>query len=289
MITNANKINELVTDLCNKQGYHRLTKLQRQFLEDAIRIHLEKHVTFCCLDFPRMSRANFRQMLYRLRDLIELDCRSNPCFYKIKGFVLFSGRPNVTDRPTGDSMFTILRKLREQPPKIHDIKLKFNANLYCFFHKYGAKENPHNHCIIQRIFIVHDVTFKLLIYPSTVQLDISCTAKPFVYDISSVERLSFLLGRLYQQLLIMTRGEAEMPPFETWIVTHYHFGMDGTETYSGQAFHRTYEDVAIGLIRFYTKEMNDDRLIPRLECVQTPRVSLEKEFDKMIAQEMMQG
>ena len=71
-----------------------------------------------------------------------------------------------------------------------------------------------------------------------------------------------------------------LPTVNNWIITHWHFGKDGTTAYNGQNFHYTIEDVNTGLIRFYSKLMKSGERIPRLEQIQTPQNSLADEMKR---------
>lgn len=183
-------------------------------------------------------------------------------------------------------MIDILSKLRNQPPAIHDLKLKFHSNLHEVLLNLGHKSNPANNGIILKLpSLDNNITCKVLVYPKTVQIDIGCTFMPFVYDISGVVHLTFVLGRIYQCIFLMAGNSADIPLVSFWIITHYHFGKDGSETYSGQGFHRTFEDVASGLVRFYSKIMKNGNSVPRFEQIQTPNRLLNDEIEKMIVQE----
>jgi len=278
----SSEINGLVTNYSN--GRH-VTICQEQFLRRAIEINKNQHRPFSYLDFPQMSAGHFRQMKHTFRDIIKIEVKSNPCFYRIKGIPVLSGRLSVTDNRTGANMFTILKNLREQPPKIHDIKLKFSSDLHHILIKKGEKPNPTNSGIFKP-FRLDDFTLsRLSVYPETIQIDLGCSHRPLVYDILGVFQLVFYLGQLHEIMTRLGDFQSRLPFFGEWIVTHYHFGKDGSETYSGQSFHRTFEDLSAGLVRFYSKEMHDGKTISRFEQVQTPNQSLNKEIDKIIQQE----
>ena len=84
----------------------------------------------------------------------------------------------------------------------------------------------------------------------------------------------------------ITGYEIDLPDFKKWIVTHYHFGKDGSEEYNGQMFHRTFEDLECGLVRFFSKKLKDNKIIPRIEIIQSPQISLDKEINRMIETEL---
>jgi hypothetical protein len=235
-----------------------------------------------------LTNGNFRQYILKYKSFIEIVIHGRPTYYKLKGITLPGDSKRLTQKVTGDGMMEILYSLREQPPSIHDLKLKFHSNLHGVLLDMGHTQHPSNHGILLKIpQLDYNITSKVLVYPNTVQIDIGCTFRPFVYGISGVTNLAFVLGRIYQCIFFMAGNAANIPDILQWIITHYHFGKDGTETISGQMFHRTFEDTASGLVRFYSKLMKNGDIIPRVEKICTPGVTLDQEINKMIAQEVM--
>lgn len=275
------KNNESVTIGCNtRRG---LTNREKLFLEKARRINEIEHISFSFMDFSELSQGNFRQIVHRLHDQIEVVCKSRPCFYKIKGVKLPGDNHRVTQRVMGDEVFHLLNKLKDQPPKIHDLKFKFSSDIHNLLCNLNCSVDPSNKSIKINIpSFDKNIVVKFLVYPKTVQVDVGCTFKPFVYDIPGVLHLASVLGRVCGYIDNMTNYEAKFPPVGEWIVTHYHFGKDGTEQYSGQMFHYSWDDVSTGLVRFYSKSMPDGKVIPRMEQIVTPRISLDQEMERII-------
>lgn len=272
------QIDRLLTEICGRQH---LTRSQKKFLKEAIRINIEDNRPFDCYDFPLLSRGNFRQIIFRLKEVIKKGYKSNPCLYRVKGTPWKKRLPIVNNSTRASSMIELLKKLKDQPPKIHDIKLKIYSNL----HRYLSQEkvNPKNHGIKKRIQLSQEVWANVLVYPDVVQVDLACTDNPLIYDIDGVIRLTFLLGQLYAIMQFWASFKASIAPFYEWIITHYHFGKDSTESYSGQTFHITYDDFSNGMVRFYSKKMKNGNTIARIEQIHTPRKPLEKEINKIIA------
>ncbi|MEM2159744.1 MAG: hypothetical protein QXN55_02175 [Candidatus Nitrosotenuis sp.] len=269
-------INGILTDVCN--GRH-VTINQQKFLRDAIKINVTQRRPFYYHDFDTMTPGNFRQMIHKLKDVIEIAYKTNPCAYRIRG-TPWPKRTTLTKRPTGDRMIDILQQLKEQPAKIHDIKLKAYSNLHSFIT--DKDMNPDNHSIKVKIPLDQHFHSTILIYPSVLQIDIACTSNPIVYDVAGAIYLTGLLGQLYARLQYLSSFRASISPLMEWIVTHYHFGVDGSEHHSGQSFHLTYDDFATGLVRFYSKKIGETWM-PRLEQIQTPKLPLVDEIDKIIA------
>ncbi len=262
------------------------TKKQQDFMTRALSINLEGR-PFTSSDFPEYSDTNFRQMKLKLKGRIELVSRSSCGFYKVKGVILGSKKPLITSEPmgVGKSIIPLLESLKEQPPAIHDVKIQFSSeNLHKILKEKGYEVNPNNGCIILEIPISHNLKAKILVYPKTIQINFACTSKPLVYDIRGAIDLSVTIGRVQQYLVDLTEGSIKMTPPQKWICKQYHFGKDGTENLSGPKFEYTMDDVTVGMIRCYSKEMPDGKIIPRVEQIKMPNTTLDEEVQNMIKQ-----
>lgn len=264
------------------------TKSEKIFLEKALSINVEEKRPFSYHDFTHLSPVNFRKIIHGLKDQVVLHIKSRPCFYKIKEIDLPGDSHKVTQRVMGGEMMKLLQKLREQPPKIHDLKLKFDSDLHTHLVSRGASTHSQNHSIKVNVpYFDQNIIVKLLVYPKTVQLDIGCTFKPFIYDLSGIFELSSLLGRICGHIDAIAGNAVKYPPVTQWIITHYHFGKDGSEAYNGQVFHRTYEEFGSGLVRIYSKTMPSGEKILRAEQIFTPHITLNQELDRIVQSETL--
>lgn len=257
-------------------------KASTQFMKKASKINIEEHREFTRFDFPELSSDNFRQLIYKNKEKLELVVKSKPNFWKIKGIMLSKKDPITVYRTGGgQNMIEILDSLKEQPPSLHDIKIMFQSNLHCFLVSSDYQVDPTNKGIKLKIPNLQDnIIVKILVYPNTVQIDIGCSFFPLIFDSSGVTSLSCLLGQIKQYLLHISEYNAEIPEPNNWKITHYHFGKDGTEALSGQAFHREWGDAAGGMIRAYSK-YRDGSYYARIEQIRTPRIILE-DFAKQV-------
>ncbi len=272
--------NPNVTDILNSVKGKKL----RQFATKAIQIN-QGGYDFDYSYFPEISQGKFRQNINRLGDLIVKTVNSRPCSYKIKGFKVYGTRDDVTleGMGVGTNMEEILREVRFQPPKVHDIKINFKSNLHFILEKENYKVDPRNKRIsLGEWNLQEHVYVNVSVYPDTVQLDIACSGKPIIYDIDGAQEFNAMLGRIYQIImfhampynLIMSRtGE--------WKITNYHFNRDGHQEYSGPKFHRTVKDFVGGIHRFYSKLFPDGRIRMRLEELQSPNCTVAEELSKM--------
>ncbi len=272
-------INGLITDYGNGRHY---TQRQKKFLEKCLEFHYDYGLAFSHLDFPNMSKGNFRQTIHKVKPMIEIVQKSKPCLYKIKRAPIRKDLPKITDHPTGDIMIRILKKLREKKPYIHDIKGKFYSTMHKVLCNQGKIPHKKNKGFQLLYRLDYNISCKIQIYPQTVQFDLGCTNGPLAYDISGIIQLISVLSQLKSRLFWYSKFRAGFPPIDEWIITHYHFGKDLPEDYSGQAYHMTFAEVATGFVRFYSKSQSTKSVIHRFEQVKTPNSTLNQEIDKMI-------
>ena len=274
-------INGFLTDLCN--GKH-VTIKQLNFLRKALRINLKEQCSFCRDDFPELSAEYFRQHILKLKGFIKLVTKSKPCFYRIVGTPEMIGVPSVTDRPTGDVMLMMLRNAREQPASIHDIRIQTHSdNLYEILKKNGEKPHPQNKGILLPTFRYDvNVRAKAHVYPQTISIDIACTNRPLVYDVSGAVQLLVVLGQIYRDLQAFSKFEAKFPPVTEWKITMFHLGKDGTQSFCGQSFEMRVIESSIGTIRYYNKVGADGKRRLRVEIIARPDITLMQEIDRMI-------
>jgi len=256
-----------------------MSKQDRQFIKTALTINQIDRRPFCVHDFKLMSKGNFRQKLHRNRQLIEIVKKGKPTFYKIKGIELPGDSHHVThDRMgVGQKFIDILDSIKLQNPSIHDIKIKFESDLHQSLINKGCTADPSNNSIKVNSIPTLDsnITTKILVYPKITQIDISCTYKPLIYDVSGILQLTELLSKISYHLAGLSG--LILPLVREWVITHYHFAKDGPEI-NGQGFHLTFEEVVGGLLRFYSKKMQDGSTIPRLEQIRTPKKTLAEEL-----------
>lgn len=286
--------NYYITLQDNGIQYGPFSKKHLDFMQKAQKIHEVEKRPFCVADFRELGENwkkasnNFRQYVYKLREYLEVEVSGNPKFYKIRGTILPSSK-KVTPRAIGDNMLPILENLRYQPPSMHDIKMYFDSDegLYNFLCNMGAEINESNKGIMIKLPIDDFVNVIIQVYPKNVHIDIGCTGKPIVYDMSGVIKLAEILGRVSGFLRCKTYSSIKIPPANEWVCTSYHFGIDGRDRYDGPAFHRTWQDVAGGFMRTYSKIDKDDRKHVRIEKSISSGEPFEKQAERMIQKEIM--
>jgi len=273
-----------VTDSGN--GNLLLTPRVRRFFEKALKINLEEERPFSVADFPEIKPGYFRKLIYEIKDQVEIVIHSKPSFYKIKGVDLLGDWRRVAFRDTGDfeSLSEILSSLKDKPLMIHDIKLKINSEIHQTLVSKGATVNESNHGIKVNVSTSNsNFVIKVMVYPKLIQVDVGCSFKPLVYDIPSLNYLQEILKEV--SIFLTDISGVLLPPVGDWIITHYHLNKDGSMELNGQKFHLTVNSAATGFIRLYSKEMQDGRVISRLERVDTPQKSISEVMIETISRE----
>ncbi|MGY5148643.1 MAG: hypothetical protein ACW9W3_01100 [Candidatus Nitrosopumilus sp. bin_68KS] len=180
-------------------------------------------------------------------------------------------------------MISLLEDVKSQPAAIHDLKFTFETNLHEQLKKMGYAEDSTNKGIkIDFPSFDSNIVVKGFVYRTKIQLDLGCSYKPFVYDLSGTLNLCSILGQIQLYLRLISHHDTRIPSISSWIITHYHFAKDGSQTYSGKSFHITFDDAFHGMSRFYSKRYPDGKTLSRFENIITPKIRLEQEITKML-------
>jgi hypothetical protein len=290
IITDHPKTNSFLTFLHNTGVV--FTRTQKQFLKKAWSIVTIQQRPFCFVDFKLISKGNFRQKINELKGIVtKYDSQRNtkPQFYTLQGIILpGSSHKIITDNPMGvcgSEMYHILvDDLKLQSATVNDLKIQFDTDLHSKLIEIPCSIDPHNHSILLTDLptLGNNITAKILVYPTKAQIDIGCTYKPFIYDVSGLVDLTFYLGMIYQHLQSFVRDSFDIPLVSKWTITHYHFGKDGSISLNGQNFHYNFEEFNAGMIRFYSKDFPDGSVKARVEQIITPRRSLQEELEVVL-------
>ena len=175
-------------------------------------------------------------------------------------------------------------------PVIHNIRLKFHSdklaeilqtNKSDLIDYVDAKQNKN--MVLKDITIV-DITIKTIISnKGTVLVTIACSDNPILFGIDGLYILMRGLTRLEYRLqyevdnyydhhcddtnsgsrnidTLNAKNRISIPPFETWIVTMWHFGQDSKSLeIDGSTFNITCKD-SMGLFRVYSKKRKVRRM-----------------------------
>ena len=238
--------NSSVTHSCN--SYPKLTKTLQEFLIECKKFNEEKKRSFCFIDFPNIRESNFRQRIRRIKPFIEVIAPGHPTFYKVREVKLPLDSHKITLGPMGvkPELMEILRMLKDQPPMIHDIKIQVEVQIHEKLVEKGCSVNPKNHCVVISDIPVSDnnLIVRALVYPKLVQIDVGCSFKPLVYDYGSLLSLHEYLKEVSIYLTCLSGIQLKL--VKDWIITHYHFNIDGSHEINGRDFHLTFNEVSSG-------------------------------------------
>lgn len=178
---------------------------------------------------------------------------------------------------------SILRSLKEQPPAIHDIKIKFESGMLYEILNDGTRNiNPNNKGIALESLSWGNILVKIMVYPKTVHIDLGCTYQPYGYSCGGAIEFRKTLENARKYLLEQGQNKASISPVGSWIITQYHFGKDGREELAGRDFEHTWEEIEKGVMRFYSKRMPNGKTIARLENIRIPNRTVDEETELMI-------
>jgi len=285
-VTLVQDCNSLVTHAVNTYP-----KRIQQYIKTAFDINIKEQRPFSYLDFPHLTNANFRQIRHKLRDNIIRVTKTHPARYILKGISIPENSHKVTlDRMSvGQNYYDLLDSLKNVEPCIHDIKIKIpNVRLHELLVKKGHSIHSINKSIrINFPDIDNNKKTTILVYPNTVTIDIGCTYKPLIYNTSTIWLLHEHLSKAAFYLESLAGNSLELPPVNSWIITHQHLNKDGSFSICGQSFEFKIEDVNTGLIRFYSKRFKDGTTKPRLEQIQTPQDPIRDVMKKTMFSEGM--
>jgi len=113
---------------------HTYSRSLQQFVDRAHDINVKEHNSFCIIDYPNLTHTNFRRIIRKLGNNIERVGNGRPQFYKLRGIKLPGDTRKVTLEPMRvqeEEFVRLLTTLKEQPVKIHDIKIRIdNSELH---------------------------------------------------------------------------------------------------------------------------------------------------------------
>lgn len=268
---------------CNAFHNANLSESLKEFYSDATNFCRIQQRPFCFKDF-NYTQVNFRQKIHLLREYIIPVIKGRPTFYKVKGIDFPLESNSVTLNPMrAIKLETILRDCKDQPPMIHDIRFKIESNLHEKLLNKGLTPNKQNNSIILNNITSPDASlnFKILVYPTHIQLIIGCSLNPIIYDSPGIQNLIFNLGQFISTLKLFVNDTFSIQPISKWIVTHSHCNKDGSLELSGQSFHCSFTDYSGVLYRIYSKKFPYGTRA-RVEKVDTQKISLEQIARKVI-------
>jgi len=247
-----------------------------------------------------MKYSSLRNILSSLRRThqIQVAFKTKQTFYTLPGITF--GSKMMTPYHTGvpssssadnDSLYRRIQDLPIGKNALHDIHLGFNKeDIWSLLSATGSfKINSFSKDIRLPVWEIRSLNIKTTIHHSdTVSVVVGGSYHPIAVDFNGIVRLSNALTSVEERLYNLIQessmsstapskqddGRLLVPDHMGWIVTMWHFGVDGLTEYTGEKFSCTWEVGQNALIRAYTKDFGSGRTHIRLERQEYPRKSL---------------
>jgi hypothetical protein len=202
-------------------------------------------------------------------------------------------------------LYDLIMSLPLEHNSIHDIRLIFKAKgiwsmLYNHYNinnnNYFNPElslNIHNKDILFPTWkLNNDILIRVTVHKTdTVSIIVACTLRPIPIHYDGISKFTEILTRTEERITNMiknkertyndslnsentTTATINIPHYNIWIVTMWHFGADSRLQCTGEKFSITFKDGKNVLLRVYTKqrERKDTRI--RIERQEYPRKSI---------------
>jgi len=293
-----------------------LNELDQALIEHMTNIVLTEHRPFSFIDFlPHFEvnerkysidygtlRNKFSQL--RKNGKIELDYRTKQAFYTMKGQKF--GKKLMTINhlgvQTSDPITKLIFCLPFGKNALHDIHLRFQVKgIWALLSTNSAlRINPVSKDLRLPPLGFRDLEIRLAIHRSdTVSVAVGCSYAPIAVDCGGIIHLSNVLTRVEERLsrLIENCNDTVnrdsnisgissrmhlIPEHKDWLVTMWHFGVDGITEYTGDKFSATWEVGQNALIRAYSKYMKEQGRAIRLERQEYPNKSFAEAIEEKL-------
>jgi hypothetical protein len=158
--------------------------------------------------------------------------------------------------------------------------------------------NKYNKDILFSTWKLNDILIRVTVHKTdTVSIIVACTLRPIPINFNGISKFTEMLTRTEERITNTIKNIEEkednsknndypnsentiasvitnIPHYNTWIVTMWHFGADSRLECTGEKFSITFKDGKNVLLRVYTKqrERKDTRI--RIERQEYPRKSI---------------
>ena len=147
--------NDFVTLVCNDIG-RRITKAENNFLKVCYEKQTLQNELISTLDFPYYSNGYFRQFVFRLKLVFNVEINSKPRFYSLKYLQPVTKRhTRVKQRQVSPDFEKLVRDAKNRPKQLHDIQLSFKtSNLYENLLKQPTDPNLLRYSYVNKQFLI---------------------------------------------------------------------------------------------------------------------------------------
>jgi hypothetical protein len=245
----------------------------------------------------KVTYGTLRNTLSKLRRTgqIQIDYKTKQTFYTLAGTRF--GRSNMmTPYHAGvpaiaatDSIYRLIQNLPIGKNALHDIHLRFNVkDIWSVLSLNSTLKIDFSKDIRLPVWQIRDLVLRTTIHrPDTVSVVVGGSYHPIAVDFNGIIRLSNALTSVEERLSNLIQSSTStgrqdggrlvflsVPDHMGWIVTMWHFGVDGVTEYTGEKFSCTWEVGQNALIRAYTKDFRNGNTRIRLERQEYPRKGL---------------
>ena len=200
-------------------------------------------------------------------------------------------------------LYDLIMSLPLEHNSIHDIRLNFKAKgiwsrLYNPYNKYSPElsMNKYNKDILFSTWKLNDILIRVTVHKTdTVSVIVACSLRPIPINYDGISKFTEMLTRTEERISNMikniekvddknndssnsenmiTIATINIPHYNTWVVTMWHFGADSRLQCTAEKFSISFKDGKDALLRVYTKqrERKDTRI--RIERQEYPRKSI---------------
>jgi hypothetical protein len=118
---------------------------------------------------------------------------------------------------------------------------------------------------------------------NTVSISLACSEYPIHFDIAGLVRLTSSLCQLEERLRSKLLNLIDIPYYGTWTVNMWHIGVDSKERYTGPAYEETWENTRGVMYRIYSKLVEDEKRVLRLERQEYPNNPLHDAVEQILS------
>jgi hypothetical protein len=254
-----------------------------------------------------VNYGTLRNILSSLRrtQQIKIDYKTKQTFYTLPG-TTFGRTKMMTPYHTGvpsssvdnDSLYRLIQDLPLGRKALHDIHLRFNLKgIWSVLSATGSFNiNSFSKDIMLPVWELRRLSIKTTIHhKDTVSVVVAGSYYPVAVNFNGIIRLSNALTSVEERLSNLIRefvgstatrkqddGSLLVPDHMGWIVTMWHFGVDGLTEFTGEKFECTWEVGQNVIIRAYTKDFRNGKTHIRLERQEYPRRSLASAIEEKL-------
>jgi hypothetical protein len=251
-----------------------------------------------------MEYGTLRNILSTLRRArqIQIDYKTKQTFYTLPGttfgrskmMVMTPYHTGVSASAANGSIYRLIQNIPLCRKALHDIHLKFKVRWIWSVLSANStfKIDPFSKDIRLPVWEINDLILRTTIHRTdTVSVTVCGSYNPIAVDFNGIIRLSNALTIVEERLSKIIDDCSELhvkekisfvPGHMGWIVTMWHFGIDGVTEYTGEKFSCTWEVAQNALIRAYTKDFKNGKTRIRLERQEYPSRSLAEAIEEKL-------